>query len=225
MTNPDDNSRRPRRRVRRSLPAFPGELYPGPSTPEAFTQPTSVSTQPSPAEALQTVQLEGRLTARATGRGALSLETGATTKEGMAARARRTFERQVPRNIGDARNATLAFAKAINGELEQLKRSKPNEEQQLKRHEEFVSFLEMLSKGLTNLAKALDEAVKAAGRKNEGAFLGKAGDIVEQLSTGVMEWVTKNRAHVAGYTIRMGFWGRVGTFCTCAGWTELLLRS
>jgi hypothetical protein len=166
-----------------------------------------------PMETPQIVQLEGRATVMSSGRAALSLETGVATKKGMAAGARRTFEQQVPPNIGEVRNATRAFVKAIDEELERLRASTPNDPEQLERHREFVSFLEMLSRGLTNLATTLDNAVKAAGTKNERAFLGKAGDIVEQLSIGVMEWLTKNRAHVAGYTVRIGL--------VAAGWTFL----
>jgi hypothetical protein len=130
----------------------------------------------------------------------------------------RTIERNLSERPADIRDAARALVKEIRDQVEQLKNSKPNDEEGLAKHNEFVEFLERIAAGLAELADALDQAVNASlDGPPEPIFLGKAARIAEQLNLGMMEWLEANRANVAGCTLRIGLIGAGYLFLNACG--------
>src|SRR6266566_18053 len=144
--------------------------------------------------------------------------TAAFHGQGIVAANARIIERSLSERPADIRDAARALVKEIRDQVEQLHRSKPNDEDGLAKHNEFVAFLERIATGLAELADALDQAVKASpdGRP-EPVFLGKAARIAEQLNIGMMEWLEANRANVAGCTLRIGLIGAGYLFLNACG--------
>lgn len=72
-------------------------------------------------------------------------------------------------------------------------------------HNDFVAFLEMIADGLSKLADALDLALgDDATKPVEPMFLGTAGKIVEKLKSGLFEYLDKEGANLAGFSIKIG---------------------
>jgi hypothetical protein len=130
----------------------------------------------------------------------------------------RTIERSLSERPADIRDAARALVREIRDQVEHLQGSKPNDEEGLGKHNEFVAFLERIAAGLAELADALDEAVRASPEgPPEPIFLGKAARIGEQLNLGMMEWLEANRANVAGCTLRIGLIGAGYLFLNACG--------
>jgi hypothetical protein len=200
---------------------------------------------PAPVVHSGTVALEGRITMGASGPAAVQPVTfangegepvtfvnegkavaadaqsraGATLRgEGTVAANAGIIERSLSERPADIRDAACALVKEIRDQVEQLKNSKPNDEEGLAKHNEFVEFLERIAAGLAELADALDQAVKASPDGPPAPrFLGKAARIAEQLYIGLMEWLEANRANVAGCTLRIGLIGAGYLFLNACG--------
>jgi hypothetical protein len=115
------------------------------------------------------------------------------------------FQNRLSERPADIRDAARSLAKAITGQIEDLNASKPNDGEGLAKHNDLVSFLEQIAAGLTELGEALDRVVNASAKDSlEPVFLGKAGEIAHQLNVGLMEFLERNRAHIAGFPIRTG---------------------
>ena len=48
-------------------------------------------------------------------------------------------------------------------------------------------------------------------------FIGKVGEIVEELKIGITEWFNENRAHIAGFSIRIGLFAAGYYFLNACG--------
>lgn len=118
--------------------------------------------------------------------------------------AARRFESRLSERPADIRDATRSLVAAINDQIEQLNASMPNDES-LTIHNDFVTFLEMIADGLSKLADALDLALgDDATKPVEPMFLGTAGKIVEKLKSGLFEYLDKEGANLAGFSIKIG---------------------
>jgi hypothetical protein len=160
----------------------------------------------------QTLALEARSTAVARGGAAVT-----TTPSG--ATGRRAFERQLTERPADIRDAARALAEVVQGEIDRLNASTPNDPEELTRHNELVAFLGMVAGELRKLVDALSLAIEAAKTSpdQEPMFLGRAGQIAEQLQIGFDEFLEKNRAYVAGYLARAGLFAGVFAFLQACG--------
>jgi hypothetical protein len=108
----------------------------------------------------------------------------------------------------EIRDAARALSQEFTAQVEELKRSRPNEPDRLAKHDDLVAFFEKMAAGLSDLADALDRAVnKATEGKLEPAFLGTAAQVVRQLQLGTMEWLEKNRMTVFEVPFRIGLFG------------------
>jgi hypothetical protein len=95
----------------------------------------------------------------------------------------------------DIRDAARAFAHALKQEAENLRSNRPNDrsERELAKYDDLVSFLEKIAAGLTDLAGALDEAIKETTDGSvEPARLTAAAQITHNLQQAVMQWIEKN---------------------------------
>jgi hypothetical protein len=132
-----------------------------------------------------------------------ALEANATIVEGVGV-ARGSALSERPAEI---RDAARALSQEFMAQVEELKRSRPNDDR-LAKHDDLVAFFEKMAAGLSNLADALDRAVNEATEgKLEPAFLGTAAEVVRQLQLGAMEWLEKNRMTVFEVPFRIGLFG------------------
>jgi hypothetical protein len=95
----------------------------------------------------------------------------------------------------DIRDAAGAFAHELNREAENLRSHRPNDRSQheLAKYDDLVSILEKIAAGLTNLAAALDEAIKEATERTiDPARLTSAAQITHGLQEAVMQWIENN---------------------------------
>ena len=127
-----------------------------------------------------------RLAAKVAGAGTLTVDA---TVIPTPAITRSTFELRLSDHPSDIRDAARTLAKAIADQIGKLQASKPNGEDDLKKHNEYVGFLEKLASGLKELADALDRVATAKAKgASEPIFIGTAGKIAEQLSTDIKKW-------------------------------------
>jgi hypothetical protein len=129
------------------------------------------------------------------------------------------FERILIERPADIRDAARALETVIKEEIDRLNASTPNAPDDLAKHNTFVSFLEMVAAELRKLVDTLDRAIEAAktSPEQEPMFLGRAGKIAKQLQIGFDEFLEKNRAHVAGYSVRVGLFAAAFTFLHACG--------
>jgi len=131
---------------------------------------------------------------------------------GTVAANAQILERSLLERPADIRDAARVLVKEIKDQVEQLQRSKPNDDEGLAKHNEFVEFLERIAAGLAELADALDQAINpSVDGPPEPMFLGKTARITEQLNVGMMEWLEANRTNLMGCTLRIGL-NRCGLF-------------
>lgn len=108
----------------------------------------------------------------------------------------------------EIRDAARALSQEFTAQVEELKRSRPNDPDRLAKHDDLVAFLDKMAAGLSTLADALDRAVKEASEgKPEPVFLGKAAEVARQLQLGAIEWLEQNRTTLIEVPIRMGLFG------------------
>jgi hypothetical protein len=113
----------------------------------------------------------------------------------------------------EIRDAARALSQEFTAQVEELKRTKPNDPDALAKYDDLVAFLEKMAAGLNNLANALDQAVtKAADGKPEPVFLGTAAAVARQLQLGMMEWLEEYRTTIFDVPIRLGLIGLGLTF-------------
>src|SRR5262249_12961051 len=127
-----------------------------------------------------------------------------------------------------------ALAGELRAQVEELKRSTPNDSERLVKHNDLVAFFEKMATGLVQLAEALDQAVaRATDGKPEPVFLGEAARIALDLHLGLMEWLEVNRTWVVDIPMRMTFYGLgisflhfigADSFAAVAGLTALVFR-
>jgi hypothetical protein len=200
------------------------------TTPAPFVHSGVPPQDPAEQTTPETVALSGSVTLQSKSAGAATIQVAGPAdieppaaeatlrEEGTVAANARIIERSLSERPADIRDAARALVKEIKDQVEQLKNSKPNDEEGLAKHNEFVEFLERIAAGLAELADALDQAVKASpDGPPEPMFLGKAAWIAEQLNIGLMEWLEANRANVAGFTVRIGLIGTGYLFLHACG--------
>ena len=93
------------------------------------------------------------------------------------------------------RDTARAYAHALKREAESLRSHRPNDrsERELAKYDDLVSFLEKMAAGLTDLAAALDEAIKEATEGSvDPARLTAAAQITHNLQQAVMQWLENN---------------------------------
>jgi hypothetical protein len=117
-----------------------------------------------------------------------------------------TIESKLAERPADIRDLARALSREFTAQVEELKRSPPNEPGRLDQYDALVAFFEKMAAGLSNLADALDRAVTAEG-KPEPAFLGRAAEVARQLQLGAMEWLEQNRMTVIEVPFRIGLFG------------------
>ncbi len=106
------------------------------------------------------------------------------------------------------RDAARTLSKDFADEIERLKRTRPNEPDQLQQHEDLVETYDKMSAGLADIATALDEAVsKGTASAPEPVCLGIAGKIVAQLQTGVFAFLKKHRSTLWSTPINLCLFG------------------
>jgi hypothetical protein len=139
-----------------------------------------------------------------------SIETTVTTSvtraspTSGASSTQSTFERKLLERPAGIRDAARALAKAITDQIEELNGSRPNDAEGLKRHNDFVEFLEMIAAGLGQLADALDQAAVAETQSSAKlSFLSKAAKIAEDLQFRLMKWLEGNNYNLVDYAIRL----------------------
>jgi hypothetical protein len=101
----------------------------------------------------------------------------------------------------DIRETARALAHAFKQEAENLRSHRPNDrsERELAKYDDLVSFLEKMAAGLTNLAAALDEAIKETTEGSvEPARLTNAAQITHNLQQAVMQWLENNVGNKIG---------------------------
>lgn len=101
----------------------------------------------------------------------------------------------------DIRDAARAFAHAFKQEAENLRSHRPNDrsERELAKYDDLVSFLEKMAAGLTNLAAALDKAIKEGSV--DPARLTDAAQITRNLHQAVMQWLENNVGNKIGAVV------------------------
>jgi hypothetical protein len=143
-----------------------------------------------PDSAPRTVQLEARAAARTWGAGGINTAAPATTDE-----PRFTVSTTILGNLGANTADNLAAAEnllqATGQQLESLKAKGSNDPDV----RDLIDFLEWLAKGLSELVDNLRRAV-AQPSSDKPIFLGNAAIIAEQLQTGLMQAVEKNRVRI-----------------------------
>jgi hypothetical protein len=158
------------------------------------TQPPFVPPPMPPAPA--TVELTGRIT--------VSKRTSATINASPAAVA--STERRFSGNIDGFRDAARTLAAEFVAQIDEMQRSRPNDEAGLAAYEQLMAFFDRMATGLAQLADALDEATKSDA-ENQPIFLGKAGKIADWLHAATMEFLEKHRTTVVEIPVRIGFLG------------------
>src|ERR1700730_8568856 len=115
---------------------------------------------------------------------AAAVATGGTVAEfgARGAADATTIVRRLSQQPVDIRDAARALSDELGAQVEELKRSKPNDAIGLAKHDSVVALFEKMALGLAELADALDGAINnSAGGKPEPVFLGEAGEIARQL--------------------------------------------
>lgn len=118
--------------------------------------------------------------------------------------AQTTFQFNLSDRPGDIKDAARLLAAATDKQIEKLQSSKPNSQDELARHNEYVGFLQKLADGLRTLADALDP-VADAKEKGEPLFTGEAAKIAAHLSTDVIGWLRRHHADIVDFTMMIGF--------------------
>jgi hypothetical protein len=114
------------------------------------------------------------------------------------------IERKLSQRPADLRDTARALSHEFKREIARLNRAKPNDPARLSKHDKLVAFLKKVATGWDDLADALDQAVtKGTAAKPEPVFLGKAGEIAQQLHLGLMEWLKDNRTLVIEIPVRV----------------------
>jgi hypothetical protein len=118
------------------------------------------------------------------------------------------FGKALSEQTEDIRSASRALAREFAEAANELKRSRPNEDTALAKYGELLDIFEKMAGGLSALADALDKAtLNASDGKPEPVFLGIAGQVVQQLRLGLMEWLEANRTVVIDVPVRIGLFG------------------
>ena len=118
------------------------------------------------------------------------------------------IRRRLSQHPADIRDTARTLAREVNEQIQELKRSTPNEADRLAAHNDFMAFLEKMAVGLNKLADAVDQAIAdGSDGKLEPVFLGTAGKIARQLHVGLMECLEANRTLVSEIPIRVGLFG------------------
>jgi hypothetical protein len=156
--------------------------------------------------------------------GAGSLAANISTVSPVQVDLRARFEQKLLQSPEEIRDAARALTEAIQDQIERL-RSRNDDDTR-----DFIDFLEMLARGLSQLADALDQAL-AATPDQQPIFLGTAGKIAEQLKIGLFEYLEKDRAKIAGRSITIGlavaggwFLHKCGVDAAVAGTIKAIFR-
>lgn len=107
----------------------------------------------------------------------------------------------------DIRDAAYVLSEAFKAQAEELRRLKPNGEQDLERWASLLQFFESMDAQLHNLSEGLDRLIANARLAEQPIFLGRAGDIAKQLELGLTEWLEENRTKVWDYPIKVAGYG------------------
>jgi hypothetical protein len=129
-----------------------------------------------------------------------------------------SFEFNLSNRPTDIRDAARILVTAITDQISKLQALKPNAEDELAKHNEYVNFLEKLARGLNELADALDRLVLANAKGlKEPLLLGEAGKIARQLGTDVREWIELHHADIVDFTMKIGFVAAAYNFMHACG--------
>ena len=105
----------------------------------------------------------------------------------------------------EVKEAALHFADAIKEQLALMQAIKPNDDEGLKKYNDFVDYLQKSLTQLDQLTETLNQAVdRGTANSPDKAFIGTAARIVDQLTIGFWEWLEANRANVTGYVVKVG---------------------
>jgi hypothetical protein len=118
----------------------------------------------------------------------------------------RPIERILSERHADIRDAARVLSRDFAAQVEELKRTRPNEPDRLAEHDALVAFLEKMATGLNQLADALEQAVGAGGEP-EPVLLGKAAEITRWLQRTVVEYLKESRTAVINVPVRIGLFG------------------
>jgi hypothetical protein len=127
-----------------------------------------------------------------------------------------TITNRLSEHPGDIGDSARTFVREIKSQVEEL-RKPASGDGRLPQQNELVNFLEGLAVRLDGLADAIDQALNAKTSSPEPLFIGKAGQIGEQLSLGFMEYIKENRAEIAGWSLRFGLIGAAYLFFKACG--------
>jgi hypothetical protein len=132
---------------------------------------------------------------------------------------RAQFEQRLLETPAEIRDAAHDLAGAIEDQIHVLNASKPNEGDDVTKHNAFVDFLAYIAGELRKLAEALDRAIAAAASApdQQRMFLGTAGKIADRLQIAFGDWFEQNATNVAGYSIRIGLFAAAFGFLRACG--------
>lgn len=117
--------------------------------------------------------------------------------------------------------AARALANSFAEEVDRLKRSRPNEPDQLAQHDDLVATYENMQLGLSGIADALEQSVATGSPgRPEPVCLGIAAKIVRQLQTGLFGYLGKYRNAVWVAPINLCLFGAGITFLNYFGFAN-----
>jgi hypothetical protein len=133
---------------------------------------------------------------------------GEVTRAPTSPAADDTIREKLSASPADIRDAAYALAAEFAEEVENLKRSRPNDAPKLAAHKKLEDFFERMASGLAALADALDQAVrKGNGERPEPVFLGAAAKIASELRLALVEWLEQNRMVIIDVPVRLALFG------------------
>jgi hypothetical protein len=118
-----------------------------------------------------------------------------------------SIERTLSDQPVEIASAARALMRELAAQIEELKRSKPNDQGRLAQYDVLIPFLEKMAAGLGNLADALDRLVGRPEGSPEPVLLGKAADAARWLQKAMTEWLEANRTMVIDVPVRLNLFG------------------
>jgi hypothetical protein len=110
-------------------------------------------------------------------------------------------ERRVSEHPAEIRDDARALSKAIADQIDLLNAGKPNEPEDLARHNDFITFLREIAERVDALAGSLDRAIAAESPSLRMSYLAKSKEIMGGLGTFVAEGFEEHRNVIKGCAV------------------------
>jgi hypothetical protein len=111
------------------------------------------------------------------------------------------IERRLAEHPKEIRDEARELARAIADQINLINARKPNEEEQLARHNDLTAFLQEIVGRIDALAESLDRAIAAESSASRMSYLDKAKGVMSGLGSFVAEGFEEHRAAIKGCAV------------------------